>query len=160
MTRSQATARVSDVMTRQVVEVPDDESMAGAADILRSCDVSGAPVVDRNGRCVGVISGTDFAEQESLTRISAAAAAAGLNYQLAHSDAQGLFYIEEVSAENVDNHMSMPVQTISCDADLIEAARIMHHEHIHRLIVLDGQGRPVGVISSLDLIREAFQLTE
>jgi predicted transcriptional regulator len=158
-TKQQPHSRVSDVMTQKVVEIPAHETMAGTAEILRKFDVSGAPVIDQQGRCVGVISGTDFTKQESLSRITATAAVAGLNYRVAPCDAAGFYYIEETAAGDVENYMSMLVQTISSDATLREAARAMCHHHIHRLIVLDAAKRPVGVLSSLDLVRVAFSLT-
>jgi CBS domain-containing protein len=151
--------RVSDVMTHKVVQVPAHETMAGTADILRAFDVSGAPVVDSQGRCVGVISAADFTEHESLARITAAAATAGLNYRVAACGTEGLYYIEEVAAGDVGTHMSAPAQIISSDASLAEAAEAMCRHHIHRLIVLDTAKRPAGVVSSLDLVRAAFNLS-
>lgn len=151
--------RVSDVMAHEVVEVPMHETMAGSAEILRNSNVSGAPVVDERGHCIGVISNTDFAEQESLGRITAAAAASGLNYRVARCDVDGLYFIEEIASGEVDTQMSAPVRTVSSDASLAEAGQIMCQHHVHRLIVLDSAQRPLGVLSSLDLVRAAYDQT-
>lgn len=49
-----------DVMTRDVATIPHRATMAEAARLLRDACVTGAPVIDERGRCVGVLSATDF----------------------------------------------------------------------------------------------------
>ena len=50
----------ADLMSRMLVLVPSEMSLPGAARLLSQAHVSGAPVVDAAGRCVGVLSATDF----------------------------------------------------------------------------------------------------
>src|SRR5262245_46733051 len=49
-----------DVMSREVVTIPQRVSLGDAARLLRRASVSAAPVVDEQGRCVGVLSAADF----------------------------------------------------------------------------------------------------
>src|SRR3954466_947641 len=49
-----------DVMSRDVVTIPRQMPLGDAARLLRRASVSGAPVVDERGRCVGVLSAADF----------------------------------------------------------------------------------------------------
>src|SRR4051812_17557451 len=49
-----------DLMSREVITVPTGMSLRGAALLLTRAHVSGAPVVDERGRCVGVLSTSDF----------------------------------------------------------------------------------------------------
>jgi CBS-domain-containing membrane protein len=51
---------VEDVMSREVVTIPRWMSMRDAAGLLRRSQISGAPVVDEQGRCMGVLSAADF----------------------------------------------------------------------------------------------------
>ena len=55
---------VADVMTRRVTAIPGCARMQEAARILAEADASGAPVVDAAGRCIGVLSATDFLKYE------------------------------------------------------------------------------------------------
>jgi predicted transcriptional regulator len=48
--------------------------------------------------------------------------------------------------------MSPAVQAIDPGASLLKAARVMCAEHIHRLLVLNESNRPVGVISTMDIV--------
>src|SRR5262249_57062213 len=50
----------ADLMTAPLVTVSEEMSLRGAAHRLAQAAVTGAPVVNGNGRCVGVLSATDF----------------------------------------------------------------------------------------------------
>ena len=50
----------SDLMSRAVLVIPHEMSLRGAARLLSRTHLSGAPVVDCDGHCVGVLSTTDF----------------------------------------------------------------------------------------------------
>jgi predicted transcriptional regulator len=142
------TLRVQDVMTRNVVTVMANNTMAEAADVLSEHYITGAPVVDNQGRCVGVLSSTDFvhSKAEELEGSS------GIGNFLCSRHPSGLYSIDEVRHDLVRRHMSQAVQTIDERGTLLQAARCMCREHVHRLIVLDERGGPVGVLSSLDLV--------
>ena len=50
----------ADIMSHSVVMIPREMSLQGAARMLARAGVTGAPVVDSAGRCIGVLSNTDF----------------------------------------------------------------------------------------------------
>ncbi len=52
--------KVKDVMSRNVITVPEDFTVEETAEVLLENKVSGAPVVDRDGGLVGVITQTDL----------------------------------------------------------------------------------------------------
>jgi CBS domain-containing protein len=49
-----------DLMSRNVVVISQHMSLKAAAHLLAQAEVSGAPVVDEEGRCVGVLSAADL----------------------------------------------------------------------------------------------------
>src|SRR6476620_11318616 len=51
----------ADLMSRQVVLIPREMSLRAAARLLTQARISGAPIVDDAGRCLGVISVRDIA---------------------------------------------------------------------------------------------------
>src|SRR5438270_11142143 len=51
----------ADLMSREVVTIPRKMSLHGAAHRLAQAQVSGAPVIDEQGRCIGMLSATDLA---------------------------------------------------------------------------------------------------
>jgi CBS-domain-containing membrane protein len=151
--------RVADVMARNVVQVPADETMDNTAELLNQHDITGAPVVDEVGRCVGVISGSDFVVRERVRNGTGMAAGGG--EQLLVQEAPGrAYHIEDIAADRVSQHMSAEVLNVAAEATLMDAARVMCAEHIHRVVVLDNQRRPVGVVSSLDVVAAVVQAIE
>jgi CBS domain-containing protein len=49
--------------------------------------------------------------------------------------------------------MSRPAVTVHLATTITRAARLMLDEHIHRVVVVDEEGAPVGVLTSTDLLR-------
>ncbi|HUS39979.1 MAG: CBS domain-containing protein [Pirellulales bacterium] len=140
--------RVGDVMSKNVVRIPHNDTMAAAAEVLDRNDVSGAPVVDEEGRCMGVISNSDF-----VLRTTRSAAIADDVKEVFVQDAPGeAYHLESINQDQVRHHMTDFVESISPDTSILDAARAMCKEHIHRLVVLDAKKRPVGLVSSLDLV--------
>ncbi len=48
--------------------------------------------------------------------------------------------------------MSSPVLTVSPDASLRDAARVMYEGNVGSVVVVDGEGRPVGVLTRRDIL--------
>jgi CBS-domain-containing membrane protein len=131
---------VGDVMSRKVITISASADMAEAANALSGAGASGAPVVDADGRCIGVLSATDFLKYEGSR---------GAGGRRTHVRTGDRNYLPRNS---VRRFMSTAVQTVPRDATLMHAARVMCVEHIHRLLVLDDRSSPVGVVSTLDVI--------
>lgn len=147
--------RVADAMSRDIVTVSANSTMAEAADQLSHHQVTGAPVVDEQGLCIGVLSGSDFillkAEELEGTDV---------RHVLSSHHPEGCFSIDEVGHDLVRRRMSSAVQTISENTSLLTAARCLCNEHIHRLVVLDKSSKPIGVLSSLDLVATLIAIVE
>lgn len=144
----------ADLMSRQVVLVPREMSLKAAARLLSQAEVSGAPVVDDVGRCVGVLSATDF------MHLAEHAVPAGRLPPDALapvcSDWQ-VVDLELLPGDEVEDHMTDDPVTVPPTASVTELARLMIDAHIHRVIVVDAEGRPVGVVSSTDIIAAVAQ---
>jgi CBS domain-containing protein len=48
--------------------------------------------------------------------------------------------------------MSRPPVTVPLTASLLDAARLMSRERVHRLVAVDAHQRPVGVLSAMDYV--------
>lgn len=140
------TLHVRDVMSREVVSVSGTKKMPEAADILMSHFISGAPVTDEHGQCVGMLSATDFVRCLADSKDSA----------LNSGEGNGISRDRELraspAADQVVSHMSALAQTVRADQMLTEAARMMCQNHVHRLVILDAQRRPTGVLTALDIV--------
>jgi hypothetical protein len=138
----------ADLMSREVITVPQEMSLRAAAHRLAQAAITGAPVVDGCGRCVGVLSATDFmhwAEQEGSRAPQPSRAAPVC------SDWQVVDF-EELPTIEVRQYMTPDPVTVPPATGIGELARRMLDAHIHRVIVVDREGRPVGVVSSTDIL--------
>jgi CBS domain-containing protein len=118
-------------MTVSPVVVSEHEAIDGVAELLAGYEISGLPVVDADDRLVGVISQTD------LVRLHGAS--------IPWTGWHGLM---------VRDVMTLPARTIDGSASLADAARQMTSANVHRLIVIDDDRAPIGVISQSDVVRE------
>jgi CBS domain-containing protein len=138
-----------DLLTDAVVVIPQDMSLQGAARRLIESQVSGAPVVDDEGRCVGVISAGDFvlwAGKEKNPRAQPTnPGCVCASWQIVEAD--------EMSDEcRVRHLMTTDPVTVILSTPVQKLAQMMLDAHIHRLIVVDRQHHPVGIISSTDIL--------
>lgn len=128
---------VADVMTIDPIVVADDAPIEEAERLMRTCRVSGLPVVDGHGSLVGVISQTDFIHLDS-------------------PDVRSLIR-HATSGVRVGEVMSRPPVTVPMTSGLTDAARRMVAEQIHRLVVVDEHQRPRGVLSAIDFVALAAE---
>ncbi len=120
---------VSTLMTSPVVSISSEATLDAAYDILAERRISSVPVLDAQGKAVGVLSLTD------LLRIG----------RLQPASLAGIQPIE-LPKEPVRDHMHAGVLTVPTEASVTRAARTMVDNHVHRVYVED-EGRLVGVFS-------------
>jgi CBS-domain-containing membrane protein len=125
------TLRVADVMSRGVIVISSEQSMADVARNFVEHDVIAAPVIDEQGRCVGFFSAADY-----------------LRRQLPSKEKSQ----ESAPKAAVSRYMTCHVLWISPGESLLKAARMMCDQHVHRLPVINDEGRVVGIISTMDIV--------
>ncbi|MEU0156661.1 CBS domain-containing protein [Micromonospora fulviviridis] len=139
------TWQVGDVMTRDVATVGEETPYRRIVDVLIRQGVSGVPVVDSFHRVLGVVSEADL-----LHKVEWAG----------HPDERRVFEgrrrrtaREKAGALVARDLMTAPAVTTHARATLPAAARLMDHEAVKRLPVLDDLGRLVGIVTRGDLLR-------
>jgi len=135
-------ATVRDVMTRRVVSVREDASFKEMADMLRRTRISAFPVIDKSNRVIGVVSEADLLVKEAVQATGTSIVAA-LRHIREEDKAQG------VTAGDL---MTRPAITISPDAPVPEAARIMYDRRVKRLPVVNAAGHLLGIVSRADVL--------
>ena len=139
----------ADLMSSPVITIPKEMSLPGAAHMLCRFSISGAPVVDASGRCVGVLSTTDFlswAEKgQPRTR-------PGHGSDCSFHTAWQVLDAETLPHDEVGRYMTADPVTVALNTHISDLARMMTDAHIHRVIVVNGQDRPVGIVSSTDIL--------
>lgn len=138
--------KVRDVMTTPVVTVSDSASFKEIVRLLHEHRISALPVVDAEGRIVGVVSEADLLLKEEYVpgqKGTGALIALGRK-RLERRKAAGLV---------ARQLMTQPAVTVRPEAPVQEAARLMHGRRVKRLPVVDEEGRVVGIVSRADLLK-------
>src|SRR5262245_43987876 len=142
-------------MSRDVVRIPQHMSLRAAALLLSRARVSGAPVVDGEGRCVGVLSTTDF-----MTWSARGCPAVGSHGGEPCVCDWEVGRFTTLPAEGVRSYMTADPVTAPPETPVPRLARMMIDAHIHRVIVVDERQQPVGVVSSTDLVAAVAYATQ
>jgi CBS-domain-containing membrane protein len=145
----------ADLMTESVVMIPEEMSLQGAAHLLTQARVTGAPVINSEGCCVGVLSATDFVHWIDRTRGGAShrpSASVWFAWQIIDPEA--------LPEDAVHNYMTRDAVFVQAGVLIGELSRMMIDAHIHRLIVIDPDRRPVGIVSSTDVLAAVAQAHE
>jgi CBS domain-containing protein len=149
--RNLLSLNAGDVMSASLMHIPQEMSLVGAAHLLLQGQVSGAPVVDNAGRCAGVLSATDFmrwAEKGACPPYGGRR-----EYREPYCSAWGMLEIEvDLPDDEVKDYMTRDPVVVSKRTSVAEVARIMVDAHIHRVIVVDANQRPIGIVSSTDIL--------
>lgn len=137
--------KVSSVMTRAVIAVEPDASIADAARLMVEHRISGLPVVDRDGNLKGVVTEQDFLREGDKPQRPR-----WLEFAIGHLPFTSVF--ARFHERKVADVMSSNPVTIAADAPLEAAVRLIEQHDIKRLPVMQ-DGRMVGIIARADLVR-------
>jgi CBS domain-containing protein len=137
---------VRDVMTSVVITVGPETSLKELATILARCGISGLPVVDEDGRVIGVVS-----EGDILFKERGVSERKGMHAWL--SEALGKDGQLKLEAQTAAQAMTAPAKTIAPWRPVSAAAAQMLEEGVNRLPVVDDEGRLVGIVTRADLVR-------
>ncbi|NUW39498.1 CBS domain-containing protein [Nonomuraea rhodomycinica] len=146
---------VRDVMTTHVASVEGGTPFKDVAELLVRREVSAVPVLAADGTVVGVVSEADLLRKEEFReqyygedyrpRLRTR-----LRHRLAgHGEDPG-HKAEGVTAAQL---MSSPAVTVAPDASTVTAARLMDAHGVKRLVVVDDDGRLIGIVSRRDLLK-------
>ncbi|WP_328886797.1 CBS domain-containing protein [Streptomyces sp. NBC_00316] len=131
---------VSDVMTHTAVAIGREASYKEIVELMHQWKVSAVPVLEGEGRVVGVVSEADLLPKEEFRQDEPK-----LPDQLEEASKADAVLAEEL--------MSSPAVTVHPDATLAEAARIMARKRVKRLPVVNSLGMLEGVVSRSDLLK-------
>lgn len=135
---------VHDVMTQEVVTARPDTPVKEIAALFHRNDITALPVIDDQGRPIGMVSEGDLVRKEAVL-----------------PDPEGRHpgrWLDEhdrarAEAETAGGLMTSPAITARATWSIPEAARQMDKHKVKRLPVVDEIGRLVGIVSRRDLLQ-------
>jgi len=138
-----------DVMRPAVVVLPHGMSVVTAARLLLDQQVRVAPVIDTPGRCVGALWAEDLLDW---------VADGGRAYQADDPLPECVWCewqvvdVKAAQRDQVRGHMTRDPLLVMPDTSLAGIAEVLLDPHRRSVVVVDGERRPVGVVSSKDVL--------
>jgi CBS domain-containing protein len=142
------TLTAGDLMTAPVLTIPQETPLREAARLLSRSSISGAPVVDGDGRCLGVLSSSDFVTWAG-TKGEAEAKGERISFLAPWGE---IIDINDSPDSEVRRFMTAQPVTVAPTARVGELAQKMVDAHIHRVLVVVEGGRPCGIVTSTDVL--------
>ncbi len=139
-----------DIMTKDVITVGPDTPVTEIARILAKNNISGVPVVDSNGKVIGIVSEADLLIKHNKNEVPYRLALFGLwvvpdeSIVEAYKAARG-----DTTAADV---MTRNVITFNEEDEVDKIAEVMVKKKINRVPILSN-GKLVGIVSRGDIIR-------
>lgn len=122
-------------MKSPVTSVAMGTSLKELVEMLDHKMITGVPVIDAEGRTVGVVSRSDVAVHWAR-----------------HSEDDSL------RGQTVDTVMTPFAFSVTPDDEVVRLVDTMLSGGIHRVVVSDSHGRPVGIVTSMDIVRDYRRL--
>ena len=134
-----------DVMTHPAVSIGADAAIREAVELLIGREFRALPVVDRDGRLVGVVSSGDLVTRGGL--------GARLELLSAMSETARRGFLDQLPTRRVDDVMTADPAAVRTTDTLADATRLMAERRIKRVPVVDGEGRLAGILARSDVLR-------
>ena len=140
-----------DIMVKKVITINRNASVGKLSELLLKNKISGVPVVDDNGKMVGIATEGDLIVKD-----------ADLHFPRYFKLLDSIIYLESLNkfkrnltkylGTKVEDVMTSKVWAVSEDTPVSEVANIMIRKNVNRVPVLD-DGNLVGIITRADVVK-------
>ncbi|KGO34362.1 MAG: CBS domain-containing protein [Desulfoprunum sp.] len=141
----------SDIMTREVITVSLETTVQQLAQLLSAHGISGVPVVDPDGRVLGIVTESDLIDQNKKVHIPTIVTILDSFFFLENPDKMEQ-EMRKIAGATVADIYSSPAVTVTTTTPVDEIATIMSEKNVHTLPVVD-DGQLYGIIGKKDIIK-------
>ncbi len=144
--------KVRDIMTKGVITLSPGMGIVDAARILMENHINGAPVLDSEGRLLGILCRDDLiSQQKRLPLPSYFIVLDGIIPLMSpkHIEKE----VDKIAATTVEHAMTPRPVTVTPETSIEEVASLMVDRKIHTIPVLDPDGKLAGIVGKEDVLR-------
>ena len=150
---------VKEIMTKKVITLKPEETLKEIAVKFAKNNISGAPVVDDEGKVIGIVSETDifttlkrnFSELK-LVHLDPALSMVGLSFKETPTDKKTEEIFQDIGGIMASVIMKHNVKTVGPEDDIKVVVDIVSTGKINRVPVVD-DGKLVGIVTRGDIIK-------
>lgn len=140
--------KVKEIMSKDIISIKPEDNAQEALELLFKMQISGLPVIDAQGKIVGM-----FTEKEVISAILPTYVAKVGRFIYQENPKVVKQKIHALHTTKAANIMRKEVITVDEDTTLCEVARVMLTEKARRLPVLDKTGKVIGIVARGDVLK-------
>ncbi|HNQ85071.1 MAG TPA: CBS domain-containing protein [Deltaproteobacteria bacterium] len=144
--------QAKDIMTEKVITFSPETGIVEAARVLMENHINGAPVLDGDGRLVGILCRDDLiSQQKKLPLPSYFVVLDGIIPLISpkHIEKE----VDKIAATIVEHAMTARPVTVTPETSIEDVASLMVDKKIHTIPVVDSGGRLVGIVGKEDVLK-------
>lgn len=141
-----------DIMTKKVITISKNATLAELAKLLIKNKISGVPIVDEKEELVGIVTEADLIIKESNLPFPLSFSFAFLESYESYTKST-----KEYLETRVEEVMSTNVKTAREDMPISKVVNIMINNNINRLPILNNDGKLTGIITRADIIKSMIK---
>ena len=151
------TTPVIEVMTREVVTLHTDTTVEEAVRLLSEHEISGAPVVDDDGRLVGLLDDSDLLLSEARLHAPTTIELLGAYITFPGESRRYEEQLRQALAQTVGDAMDDRPDVVEADATVETVATIMVDKGVSRVPVIDEGRKVIGIVTRGDLVGALYR---
>ncbi len=153
--------KVRDVMSPNPFTLPPNASVGAAAVALAESKVGGCPVVDADGRLLGMLTELSILEalktqHKELKMLMPAEISFGVSFVEIVQTREAASAFADVGNWPIERIITRGVASVAPDDDIEQVIQIMVRQKVHRVPVLE-KGRLVGIVTRTDILKGFFR---
>lgn len=140
-----------DIMTQALITVGANTTIREMAEILVEHKISGLPVVDGQGKVIGMVSEGDLMQTKLAPKVPDALSILGaIIYYNGLKEYKEAF--RKIAAATAEEIMTKKIIAVQAEEDISRVGQLMLEHHIKRVPVLEDT-KLVGIISRSDMVK-------
>lgn len=147
--------KTKDIMHKRLITASPEMTLKELASLFIHHGITGAPVVDLEGRLLGVVSQTDLVRHE---RDVAPPEVSSYYIEPEELSIRKGFHVEAPDDTRVKDVMTPKVITFDERAPVKDIARLMLDKRIHRVLITR-HGKLCGIVTTMDMLKVLLDLT-
>ncbi|MCL4499619.1 MAG: CBS domain-containing protein [Chloroflexi bacterium] len=144
--------KARDIMTANPVVVKKEMSVKEAAQLFTEKGIGGAPVVDDDGKLIGMVSDSDLIMRDVKLRYPTVIHVLDSFIYLPNPAQRYNEELKKAVGARVADVMTERTFAVDPDATVEDVATLMVDHDVHRVPVVEN-GKPMGVITKADIVR-------
>lgn len=147
--------KARDIMNKEVITVNPEDDVEQLVKLLLENKISGVPVVDEQGKVIGIVSEADLIYPEKSVHLPAFIPVLdGIIFLESFKKLEK--EIKKMTAYKVKDVMIKDVVTVDEDANLEDIVNILLNKKINRVPVVNSNNKLIGIITRSNILKHIY----